>query len=101
MSTNNTVFFGRLGQNPDLRRSKKDEPYCFFSVAVNDDESNETSWKKVIVFGEQANHCKSKLIKGSQVFVHGQKQVRQYEDKDGNMKLFQEIKAWNIGFLNV
>ncbi len=95
------VFMGRLGKKPDLRYTPKREAVCYLSVAVNKNEDDKPDWKRVIVWGKQAELCSVQLNKGSELFVQGQKRVREYEDKEGNKRSIEEVKARLIGFSNV
>ncbi len=95
------IFLGRLGRKPDLRYTSKREAVCYLSVAVNSFNENLSTWKRVVVWGKQAELCSLYLKKGSEVFVQGLNSIRQFEDQSGNRKSFEEIKAKVVGFTNV
>jgi single-strand DNA-binding protein len=95
------IFVGRLGVNPDLRYTAKKEPVCTLSVAVNKDNEEKAEWKRVIVWGKQAELCSLYLKKGYEVFVQGRMNSRDYEDKLGNPRTITEWKAKLIGFPNI
>lgn len=101
MSTTYKTFLGRLGKDPDLRYTPKREAVCYLSVAINNKEQEETVWKKVIVWGKQAELCNLYLKKGKEVFVQGQNNVREFTDKLGNLRSVEEVKARLIGFSNL
>ena len=94
---NHILVHGHLGQNPDLRYTKKQEPVCVFSVAENIASECGPVWHKVVVWGRQAEHCSVMLKKGSPVFVRGQKVTRSYVDKEGQQKGVEEIQAQLVG----
>ncbi len=91
------LIHGRLGQNPDLRYTKKQEPVCIFSVAENISGQEDPLWHRVVVWGRQAELCSTQLDKGSAVFVRGQKITRSYVDKEGQQKGVEEIQAQMVG----
>lgn len=92
------VICGRLGKTPELKYSKnKNVPMCLLDVAENRDNEDKTTWHRVIVWGEQAEFCHSRLKTGVEFFVQGQKQKRTYQDKEGQLREIEEIKARLIG----
>jgi single-strand DNA-binding protein len=92
------VFFGRLGRNPDLRYTPKQTPVCYLSLAVSKNGLVPPDWKRVIVWGKQAETCNLYLKKGAEVFVHGQSQLREFKDREGNIREIEEVKARLVGF---
>jgi single-strand DNA-binding protein len=94
----NIVICGRLGKTPELKYSKnKQVPMCFLDVAENKQDQESTTWHRVIVWGEQAEFCHSRLKTGVEFFVQGQRQRRSYTDKEGQTREIEEIKARLIG----
>lgn len=101
MSNNYELFVGRLGQNPDLRYTQKQEPICFLSVAQKTDNPDKPLWRRVIAWGKQAEMAKLYLKKGNEVFVQGRVEVRNFVDKHENERSIEEVKARLIGFSNL
>ena len=95
------IFLGRLGVNPDLRYTAKSEAVCALSVAVDQKDRDKPVWKRVVVWGKQAELCNLYLKKGHEVFVQGQNKVREFEDKRGILRSVEEVKAQLIGFSNL
>ena len=95
------LFVGRLGKNPDLRYTMKSTPVCYLSVAVDKKDEEKPEWKRVVVWGKQAEICPLYLNKGSKIFVQGQNQIRRFETQDGLEKEYEECVAKIIGFTNV
>ena len=62
------LFMGCLGIDPVLKYTKDLIPVCDLSVGVDGTEGH-TNWKKVTVWGKQAEDCSMYLKKGSHVFV--------------------------------
>lgn len=95
------LFMGRLGKNPDLRYTKNQKPVCYLSVAVNDEKEQKTIWNKVVVWGKQAELASMYLKKGSEVFVHGHVERKEFTTSEGLQKSYEEVNANLIGFSNL
>lgn len=98
--TDKKLIFGRLGKNPELRYTRKQEPVCYFTLAEKTNEEK-TIWHKVIVWGKQAEHCSVFLKKGLPVFVRGQINRNEYEASTGEKKINTEFKADHVGFISL
>jgi len=105
-SINKVFLIGNLGQDPESR----DTPsafVCNFNIATsevwNDKSTGErrerTEWHKIVVWGEQAQHCAQYLKKGRSCHIEGRIQTRDYEDKEGIKRYVTEIKADRVTFL--
>lgn len=91
------IFFGKLGKNPELKYTKSQQAVCTFSVAIYQGKDKEPIWEQVSAWEELAISCSLNLKKGASVFVHGRKKNSTYTNKDGEVKNFGEIVAYNIG----
>ena len=105
-SLNQVTIIGRLGQDPELRYTKSGMAVCNLSLATNmnwidkkGEKQQKTEWHRVIVWDKQAENCDQYLTKGRQIYVVGQLQTREWEDKDGVIRYTTEIVAFNVGFL--
>ena len=106
-SLNKVMLIGRLGKDPDIRQvGENGTTLANLSVATSESKKNNqgdweehTEWHRVTVWGRQADAVAEYLSKGSQVYIEGKLQTRQYEDKDGNQRYTTEIVAWNVIFL--
>jgi single-strand DNA-binding protein len=103
---NKVILIGNLGQDPDLRYTGNGTPVCNMSVATNesyvDDEGNEvdnTEWHSVVAWGRLAEICDEYLSQGSQVYIEGKNQTREWTDRDGNTRYSTEVKALEVNFL--
>jgi single-strand DNA-binding protein len=95
---NHILISGRLGQNPDLKYTRRQEPVCYFSVAEKVKGSDKPLWHKVIVWGRQAEGCKAILSKGTEVFVRGRIFDREFKNEKGELKKYKEVNADLVGF---
>lgn len=106
MSLNKVMLIGHLGAKPELRYTQAGAPVANFRIATNqrwtDKDGNpqdRTEWHKIVVWGPQAEHCEKWLDKGRQVYVEGELQTREWEDRDGNKRYTTEVRAGVVTFL--
>ena len=104
---NRIVVVGRLGQEPELRVSKGNQPWVTFSVATNrgrrgegDAWVEETDWHDVKVFGEDAERAARRLRKGSVVGVDGSLVYETWTDDAGQKRRRPRILARSVSFLS-
>jgi len=104
---NKVMLIGRLGRDPELRYSQSGQPVCNFSMATDESYSDRdgnrqerTEWHRVVVFARQAENVANYLKKGSQAFVEGRLQTRQWEDKEGQTRYTTEVVAQRVQFLD-
>lgn len=106
-SLNKAMIIGRLGQDPDVRYTQSNTAVANLSIATSErykDSSGEwqerTEWHRVVAWGRLAEICQEYLKKGSQVYIEGPIQTRQWEDKDGQTRYTTEIKALTMTMLD-
>jgi len=99
-SVNKVILIGHLGQDPELRYTGGGTPVCSLRIATNDSYKDgdgnlveKTEWHSVVAWARLAEICSEYLRKGSQVYIEGSLQTRQYEDRDGNQRYVTEVKA--------
>lgn len=104
---NKAMIIGRLGDDPELRKTNSGKSVCNMSVATNrtwkDDngqKQEDTEWHRIVVFGRQADNCEQYLSKGRQVYIEGRIQTREWTDNDGNKRHSTEIVAQSVQFLS-
>jgi single-strand DNA-binding protein len=106
MSVNKVILVGRLGRDPETRYTGAGQAVCNFSLATDEsfkDRSGErqkrTEWHKIVVWGKQAEIAQQYLKKGSQIFLEGRIQSREWNDKEGQKRTSFEIVATNFRML--
>lgn len=106
MALNKAMIIGNLGDDPELRYTQSGTPVANLSIATNrrwtndqGQQQEETEWHRIVVFGRQAENCAEYLDKGSQVYVEGRIQTREWTDQGGNDRRTTEIVARNVQFL--
>lgn len=89
---NQCTFTGRLGADPEIRRTQDGRPIANLSLAVSEnwrdknsgERKEKTEWVKVVIFSEGL--CKvaeQYLKKGSRVLIQGKWQTRKWQDQSG------------------
>ena len=101
---NHIVIMGRLGQDPELRRTQSGVAVATFNVAVDRDFKDKatgqraTDWITCVAWRSTAEFVEKYFSKGSQVLVAGRLQMRDWTDKDGNKRISAEVQADNVYF---
>lgn len=99
-SLNKVMLIGNLGRDPEVRRLNSGEPVVNFSVATSEtwrdkstgERRERTEWHNIVIFNENlAKVAEQYLKKGTKVYIEGQLQTREYQDKDGNQRKATEI----------
>jgi len=106
MSVNKVILVGRLGRDPESRFTGSGQAVCNFSLATdrsykdrNGQTQKQTEWHKIVAWGKLAEICQKYLKKGSQIFVEGRIQSRQWEDQQGQKRTSFEIVAGEMRML--
>lgn len=101
---NQIVIMGRLGKDPELRRTQSGVAVATFNVAVDRDFKDKatgqraTDWITCVAWRGTAEFVEKYFAKGSQVLVAGRLQMREWTDKDGNKRISAEVQAENVYF---
>jgi single-strand DNA-binding protein len=105
-SVNKVILVGNVGRDPELRYTQGGQPVASFSIATNerfkDKEGNwkdRTEWHRIVAWARLAEICGEYLRKGSQVYVEGRIQTRDWEDKEGNKRQTTEVVALSMQML--
>lgn len=101
---NHIVIMGRLGRDPELRRTQSGVAVATFNVAVDRDFKDKATgqraadWITCVAWRSTAEFVEKYFGKGSQVLVAGRLQMREWTDKDGNKRISAEVQADNVYF---
>ena len=102
---NQITIVGNVGSPPELSYGQNNNPFCRFSVAVNeqwktDGEKRErVTWFPVIAFNGISEACANYLERGRLVAVQGRVQTREYDDKEGTKHQVMQVVAEKVTFL--
>jgi len=104
-SVNKVVLIGNLGRDPETRYLPNGDAVTSISVATTEtwkDKSGEkqekTEWHRVSLFRRLAEVAGEYLKKGSQVYIEGRIEYREYE-KDGVKRYSTDIIASEMKML--
>jgi single-strand DNA-binding protein len=98
---NYITIAGHLGVDPEVRFTSSGKKVTSFRVATNSrrGETEETTWWKVTVWGEQFDKMISFLKKGSAIIVVGELQKPKiFTDREGASQVSLDITAHSIQF---
>lgn len=99
---NEVRLLGRLGKDPEIRKTQSGKPVCNFSLATKDGYGDKatTTWHNIVTWEKTAENCAKYLRKGSRALVGGRIQKREYEDKQGAKREAFEIVAQWVEFVD-
>lgn len=96
---NQCTITGRLGADPEIRRTQNGKPIANLRVACsetwrdsNGERKEKTEWFSVVIWSEGL--CKvaeQYLKKGSRVLLQGKMQTRRWQDQSGNDRYSTEL----------
>ena len=95
---NKVILIGTCGQDPEVRYMPNGNAVTNLSLATNEQwtdkqtgqQVQKTEWHRVMLFGKVAEIAGEYLRKGSQVYIEGKLQTREWE-KDGIKRYTTEI----------
>ena len=101
---NKVICVGNLGKDPEVRATQGGQTVANFSLAVNENwtdkqgqKQERVEWIRVVVWGKAAEACGKYLQKGSQVYVEGRLQTREFTNKQGAKQFSTEVVANPVG----
>lgn len=106
-SLNKVLLIGNLTRPPEVRYTPTGTAVADLRLAVNrnyttqgGERREESCFLTVVVWGKQAESCGEYLDKGSQIFVEGRLQTRDWEAKDGQKRTVTEVVAERVQFMS-
>lgn len=95
---NKVILVGNLGKDPEIRYLEGNISKVIFSLATSDyykdkvgNKVEHTEWHNIVLWRGLAESAEKNLKKGTQIYLEGKIQSRQWTDKDGNQKQITEI----------
>ncbi len=105
-SLNKAMLIGNVGQDPEIRTIPSGARVAQFSLATSrrwNDRSGQpqekTEWHRVVVWEKMVEIIEKYVHKGDRLYVEGEIEYRQYQDKDGVTKYTTEIRAREVVLL--
>ena len=103
---NKVILVGRLGRDPEVRYTSSGTAVANFSIATSEQWTNKdgekqerTEWHKIVAWKRIGEICGEYLHKGSQIYIEGRLQTRDWEDRDGNKRYTTEVIAQTMQML--
>lgn len=97
---NSINLTGRITKDPEPKLSKSQEPYCYFTLAVDDgkdrDGNKQMSFIDCIAYKTQAEFLSKYVKKGYMLAVSGSLHISEREDSEGNKTKRATVKAFNV-----
>ncbi len=104
---NKVLLIGRLGQDPEKRITPSGHTVVNISLATTEyfkdqggNKQERTEWHRVVLWNRLAEIVEQYCQKGSQIYVEGSLQTREWQDKDGNRRFSTDITARSIQLLD-
>ncbi len=95
---NKVILVGNLGKDPELKYLEGNIARANFSMATsefhkdkNGNKIEQTEWHNIVLWRSMAESAEKILKKGTQIYLEGKIQTRQWIDKDGNKRSVTEI----------
>lgn len=103
MKNNNVTLRGNVGADANLKELPENKKMLSFNLATSEnfkDQNGEwkqnTTWHKIVMWGDQAEKASRLITKGAEVIVEGKINTRSYTDKEGQTKNVTEIVATDV-----
>ena len=99
-SVNKVILVGNLGRDPEVRRLNNGDQVVQFSIATTEswrdkasgERKDRTEWHNVVIWNENLGKIAEQYCKkGSKIYIEGQLQTREFQDKDGNQRKATEV----------
>ena len=101
---NHVTLLGRVGADPDLRSTKSGTAVVQLRLATvrysKSNETTETDWHSVVVWGKTAEAVARYVGKGDRVHVTGRLQQHSWQTDSGERRSRAEVHASEVIFLD-
>ena len=101
---NHVTLLGRVGADPDLRSTKSGTAVVQLRLATDryskSNETTETDWHSVVVWGKTAEAVARYVAKGDRVHVSGRLQQHSWRTDSGEHRSRTEVHAREVIFLD-
>ncbi|MFI3903741.1 single-stranded DNA-binding protein [Ochrobactrum sp. S1502_03] len=106
MSLNRHEMIGRLGADPEVRRTNSGDMIVSMRIVTSDvwrdrdtgEKKEKSEWHTVVIFNQNlAKIAEQYLKKGNIVFISGKIRTRKWEDQNGNTRYSTETVLESFG----
>lgn len=100
---NKVCLTGRLGKDPELKKTPNDISVLSFSITVSGDynantKERPTYWINCLAWRGTAEFIARNFFKGSAIEICGKLQTRNWTDKNGNNRESTEVVISDVAF---
>jgi len=99
---NQVNLMGRLTKDPELKYSQSGNPYCRFTIAVDDGRdangNSQTLFIDCMAHKKLAENLSRYQTKGSLIVVTGKINVNEWQKDDGTTVRAYQVMAFNIHY---
>lgn len=95
---NKVILVGNLGRDPELKYLEGNIARVNFSLATSEtykdktgNRIDQTEWHNIVFWRSLAESAEKLLKKGTQIYLEGKLQTRQWVDKEGNKRNITEV----------
>ena len=91
---NKVMLIGRLGADPEVKKTKNGDSFANLSLATNKKikDNEKTTWHKIVVFDPRiADTMGQYAKKGTLLYVEGEIETRSYKDANDNQRYVTEV----------
>lgn len=100
-SLNRVTLIGRIGKDPEIRRTQSGDAVANISIATSEKYKDKTSgeykelteWHSISAFGKLAEIMEKYLTKGKEVYIEGSLKTQKWTDANGVEKYKTFVKA--------
>lgn len=92
---------GNIGRDAELRFMKDQTQVAGFSFALSSGygKNAKTDWLECSLFGKRAEVLAPMLIKGTKIAISGEFSIREWNDKDGNLRTTPSVRIAEVTLL--
>lgn len=104
-SLNKVTLIGRVGKDPEIRRTKDGKKIASFSLSTSEtwkdkntgEKREKTEWHNIVIYNEGlAGVVENYVKKGNQIYIEGALQTRKWQDKEGKDRYTTEVVLQNF-----
>ena len=105
MNLNEVTLIGYVGAEPKMSGEGK-KPFASVSLGTNkrikkgEEFETQTTWHKLVFFGDLVAQIKEHAKKGTGLFVKGELENQKWQDKDGVMHHISQIVVRKFCFID-
>lgn len=105
---NKAIIIGRLGADPELRKTQTGISVCTLSLATSETWKDKTTgepkeraeWHRVVLWNRLAEIAAQYLEKGARIYIEGPLRTRKWTDQNGVDRFTTEIHAQQMQMLD-